>query len=364
MTSSTSEVAAAQPTRRMKVTLQTKSGLFEVEADPGETLLAAALRQGVTLPYECATGTCGTCRGRVMEGAAEMGWAEAPGAARLRREKGDCLLCQTRVSGDAVVRVPSDKVRRVNGTTALPAHHGGRIEAPRMLTHDVMEFVVALDASTRFEAGQFVVIEAPGLTGGRAYSMVNFSQRTDRLIFVVKRKPGGGFSEWLFGGGVEGAGIAVFGPLGAATFHEDEGRDILCIAGGSGIAGIMSILDRATAAGHFSTHRGNVFFGVRTMADGFYLDELAGFVERASGNLSVTLALSDEDAGTDRHPDHPAIRLDTGFVHEAAARAMAGRYDRPLGYVAGPPPMVDAAIRVLMTEGKLPASDIRYDKFG
>jgi len=52
----------------------------------------------------------------------------------------------------------------------------------------------------------------------------------------------------------------------------------------------------------------------------------------------------------ERHPDKAAIRLDTGFVHEAAGRAMAGRYDSP--------------IRVMITEGKLPASDIRYDKFG
>jgi toluene monooxygenase electron transfer component len=348
----------------MKLTLQTKSGLFEVEADPGETLLAAALRQGVTLPYECATGTCGTCRGRVMEGEAEMAWAEAPGAAKLKRERGDCLLCQTRITTDAVVRVPTDKARRVNGATVMPAHRRGRLEAPRHLTHDVMEFALALDAPMRFEAGQFVIVEAPGLTGARAYSMVNFAHETDRAVFVVKRKPGGGFSDWLFGGNVEGAGLRVFGPLGSATFHEGEGRNILCIAGGSGIAGIMSILDRATAAGHFARHRGDVFFGVRTLADGFYLDALAGFVERAGGNLSVTLALSHEDAGDGPHPDHPGIRLDTGFVHEAAARAMAGRYDAPLGYVAGPPPMVDAAIRLLITQGKLPVSDIRYDKFG
>ncbi len=348
----------------MKLTLQTKSGLFEVEADQGETVLAAALRQGVTLPYECATGTCGTCRGRVMEGKAEMAWAEAPGAARLNREKGDCLLCQTRVSTDAVVRVATDKARRLNGETALPAYRRARLEDPRTLTHDVMEFTLALDAPMRFEAGQFVILEAPGLTGARAYSMVNFEPECDRAVFVVKRKPGGGFSDWLFGGDVEGAELRMFGALGAATFHEDEGRNILCIAGGSGIAGIMSILDRATAACHFASHRGDVFFGVRTLADGFYLDELAGFVERAGGNLAVTLALSHEDAGDGEHPDHPGIRLATGFVHEAASRAMAGRYEAPLGYVAGPPPMVDAAIRLLITEGKLPVSDIRYDKFG
>ena len=75
------------------------------------------------------------------------------------------------------------------------------------------------------------------------------------------------------------------------------------------------------------------------------------------------MVLSDEDAGLKAHPDFPNLRLDTGFAHEAASRSMAGRYDNVIGYVAGPPPMVDACLRILIAEGKLPVSDIRYDKF-
>lgn len=350
--------------RGMKVTLQTKSGLFEYDCAPGETLLAAGLRAGITLPYECATGTCGTCRGRVMEGEAEMPWAEAPGAAKLKRARGDCLLCQTRARSDVVVRVPSSTVSADPGARPIPGHHVGRIEGPRRLTRDVMHFDLALERAMDYQAGQFALLEVEGLPGARAYSMVTHAPGTDRLGFVVKRLPGGGFSDWLFDGPVEGAAVRLFGPLGAATFHPEEGRDILCVAGGSGIAGMMAIADHACRSGHFERHRGHVFFGVRTLEDCFYMEELAELVGRSGGGLEVTVALSHEETGLGRHPDHPAIRLDTGFVHEAAARAMAGRYENVMAYVAGPPPMVDAAIRVLISEGKLGTADIRYDKFG
>jgi len=348
----------------MKVNLQTKSGLFEFDVRAEETVLAAGLRQGITLPYECATGTCGTCRGRGMEGAAEMPWAEAPGAAKLKLDRGDCLLCQTYLASDAVVRVPSDTVHRNGDARPLPDHGRGRLTGLRLLTHDVMHFDLALEHPMRFDAGQFVTMQGPGIAGARAYSMVNHADETDRLGFVVKRKPDGRFCDWLFETAETGAEIAFFGPLGAATFHPEERRNILCIAGGSGIAGIMSILTHATAVNHFADHRGDVFFGVRTLADCFYLDELSEFAAKGDGNLGITVALSHEDPGCDRHPDFPLIRLDTGFVHEAAGRAMAGRYEHPLGYLAGPPPMVDAAIRVLIGEGKIPVKDIRYDKFG
>ena len=90
----------------------------------------------------------------------------------------------------------------------------------------------------------------------------------------------------------------LFGPLGAATFHPDLGKNLLCIAGGSGIAGMMSILSRATQVRHFERHTGDLFFGVRTRRDVFFLDELAAFQAQAPEALRVTIALSDEDVQT------------------------------------------------------------------
>lgn len=347
----------------MKITVQTKSGQFEYEVEPGENLLAGALKNGITLPYECATGTCGTCRGRVMEGDCHMAWEEAPGAARLKREKGDCLLCQTTAQSDVLVRVPSSNVTAQFQKGHVPCHCTGVIANSRMLTHDVMHFDLKLDRALQFDAGQFVTLATQQVEGARAYSMVNFAEETDVLSFVVKRFPNGGFGDWLFENEVDGAQLSVFGPLGAATFYPEEDRNILCLGGGSGIAGMMSILDRACQENYFADRKGYLFFGVRTLKDCFYLPELSAFAAAAGANLSITIVLSDENPGGDTHPDFANLGLDTGFVHEAASRAMAGRYDDMIGYVAGPPPMVDASLRVLVAEGKLPVSDIRYDKF-
>ncbi len=346
----------------MTIRLQTKSGEFDVDARPGEPILHAGLRTGLDLPYECATGTCGTCRARVMTGDVEPGWPEAPGATRLKRDKGDVLMCQAVAGGGCLLRVPAE-IPRHSGPADLPMPHKGLIEAVACLTPDVIHIEVALAKPVTFEAGQFMVAKVPNVVGGRAYSMVNYEEKTDRLMFVIKRKPGGAFSDWLFEHEAIGTAIDLFGPLGKAVFKPDEAHDLLCITGGSGIAGIMSILTQATEADHFTRHRGRLFFGVRTLADGFYLQQLTSLVERSKGALEVTLALSDEAIPSPTHPLFPELRLANGFVHEAAAQALGGTCENTIGFVAGPPPMVDGAIRTLITKAGLSPQRIRYDKF-
>lgn len=346
----------------MKIKLETKSGVYTIDGDASEPILFSGLAEGLSLPYECATGTCGTCRARVMDGNVEIAWPDAPGFAKLKRDKGDVLMCQCRPSGDCTLRIPAN-VAQSSEASSKPFRQSARIIAARQLTSDVIHFDLELSRPMTFKAGQFAVVGTSEVTGGRAYSMVNYDEETDQLSFVVKRKPGGGFSEWLFTTDIVGHEISLFGPLGAATFGPEDDKGLLCITGGSGIAGIMSILERASRLDHFRRHKGYVFFGVRTLADGFYVKELADYVDKSGGNLEVTLALSDEAPATPTHPEFPQVRLDGGFVHEVTARSMAGRYGDVMGYVAGPPPMVDGALRLLLTEARLPPQSIRYDKF-
>ncbi|WP_336491969.1 2Fe-2S iron-sulfur cluster-binding protein [Methylobacterium nigriterrae] len=348
--------------RRWHVEVQSKSGTLAFTCETNENLLYAGLRQGLTLPYECATGTCGTCRARVASGSVAVGWEAAPGHKGLKRDKGDILMCQTRPQSDCVLRVPAHV--HTSPRHAVPRHHSAVIDSVRQLTRDVIHFEIALNDSISFDAGQFVVLRAPHLEGMRAYSMVNFATETCRLELVIKRKPGGGFGNWIFDAAREGQTVDVFGPLGRATFHPEENYDLLMIAGGSGIAGMMSILSRAAQEGYFGSHKGYVFFGVRTLADGFYLADFSEHVAAANGNLEITLAISDEAVTSPVHPDHPHVRLAEGFVHEVCARAMKGRYDNVMSYIAGPPPMVDGALRSLIVEGRMTPDRIRYDKFG
>ncbi len=346
----------------MKIIVHTKDGAYGFDGEPGETVLAAGLRNGIPLPYECATGTCGTCKARLIEGDVDPGWADAPGRSYVKQDKGELLMCQAVSGGDCVLRVPAD-LSAVRRPEFLPAHWEGTVGAATALTHDVMSFVLDMGRPFNFEAGQFVVLGADGVEGGRAYSMTNHGRDSESLDFLVKRKPDGAFSEWLFDGEAVGRRLRVFGPLGRATFDPAEGRNILCLGGGSGIAAILSILSRAVEARHFESHSGDVFFGVRTVGDVFFLDRLAEYVEAFGDRLRVTVALSDEDPGTDLAVRYPRLRFATGFVHSVAGQAMAGKYDNTVAYLGGPPPMVDGAIRMLILEARLSASDIRYDKF-
>ena len=347
----------------MNIVVSAKNATYTFDCPRGENILYAGLGSGIDLPYECGTGTCGTCKARLRVGEVESAWTEAPGYAGVKRDAGELLMCQALPGGDCELEIARGAVERMPAGTCVPVHVGGVIRRWTPLTHDVAAFDVELEHPVDFEAGQFMVMTVAGISGGRAYSMVNDERRTRRLAFVVKAKPGGRFSERFFGVGVEGAPVTLFGPLGHATFDPEMDKELLCIAGGSGIAGMMSILARACRGGYFTRHRGELFFGVRTARDLFFVDELAAFRATAPDALRVTLALSDEDVDAGLAAAHPEFAFARGFVHAVAGEAMKSRYQNVRAYAAGPPPMVNATLRMLLLEGKLRSADIRYDKF-
>ena len=344
----------------MKVVVTARSGAREFECEPGEKILLAGLRSGVELPYECGTGTCGTCKAKLVSGRVESEWPEAPGI-RYLKGPAELLMCQCLAREDCALEVGVLKAREVDAP--LPGALGGRVRGWRRLTHDVAAFDVDLDRPLDFDAGQFALLTIPGIPGARAYSMVNFEPAARRLSFVVKKKPGGAVSEWLFGDRVEGTRLEIFAPLGHATFQPGLPKHVLCIAGGSGIAGMMSILQRAGATGHFAARDGHVYFGVRSGRDAFFLDALQALQARHPARLAVTIALSDEDVPASLPAAHPGLAFARGMVHAVAGERMAGRFADVRAYVAGPPPMVDASLRLLLREARLSPADIRYDKF-
>jgi toluene monooxygenase electron transfer component len=345
----------------MYVQVNARNRAYRFEAAAGEKILYAGLRSQIGLPYECGTGTCGTCRAKLVEGQIDDGWPTAPGR-KFLKDPTEFLMCQCSARDDIGIEVASF-VYPADPGSCLVCARSGKVESVRTLTHDVSAIDVKLETPCRFDAGQFMAVAAPGVPGMRGYSMVNFDHPAQRIEFVVKKKPGGAFSEWLFSDRAVGAKIDLIGPLGRSTFYPGAAKNILCIAGGSGIAGMMSILARACAERHFEQFKGYVFFGVRTMRDAFYLKELSAFRERFPQTLAITVALSDEDVPAAAVERFPQLRFARGLVHEVAKREMAGKYQDVRAYLAGPPPAVDAAIRVLLLDAKLTTDHIRYDKF-
>ncbi len=346
----------------MRIQINARNRAFQYDAAAGEKILFAGLRSEIDLPYECGTGTCGTCKATLIAGKIDDGWPDAPGRKYTKADQGQFLMCQCVANGDVTIEV-SKFVYAMDPGTCPAKPMAGTVSAVRKLTHDVAAVDVLLDSPCEFDAGQFTAVSAPGVKGMRGYSMVNFARGTNHLEFVIKKKPGGGFSEWLFADQAVGTKLELFGPLGKATFYPSLAKNILCIAGGSGIAGIMSILSRASQEHYFEQFKGHVYFGVRTMKDAFYLDELSSFRKQFSRNLDIVVALSDEDVAADVIEKYPLLRFKRGMVHEVAKLEMAGNYQNVRAYLAGPPPAVDASIRVLLLEAKLTTDNIRYDKF-
>ena len=341
----------------MRIQVNARNRGYDFDALPGEHVLYAGLRAGVDLPYECATGTCGTCKAKLVSGRVREAWPQAPGKKYVKPAAGEFLMCQC-VAEEPLTAEVSKFVYPMDTGACVPRKALGTVRAPRALAHDVMAFGLDLDEPRDFDAGQFALLAPRGVDGYRAYSMCNHERGTRRFDFLVKRKPAGGFSQWLFGADRDGARLEIFGPLGKASFDPSLGKNLLLIAGGSGIAGMRSILARAERDRYFERHRGWVFFGVRTMRDAFWLQELS-----AHANVEVTVALSEEEVPPEAKIEWPRLRFERGLVHEVAKRAMAGRYQDVRAYVAGPPPAVDAAIRVLLLEAKLTTDNIRYDKY-
>lgn len=357
-TLSTSTAFDAPSSRQVQVRAKDETAIFDVL--DGETVLCAGLRQGVSLPYECATGTCGSCRAGLVEGDALNLWPEAPGSTFLRSNRAERLLCQTAVKANCIFELPRS-LKKVVGADR-PSHRTGQIARASLVARDIMHLRIRLGETLTFAAGQFFLMGAEAVKGQRSYSLANAGDDVSELEIVIKRKPGGALTEWLFTADRVGEQVRIFGPIGSSVFDPTNDRNLLCIVGGSGLAGAIAILSRAAAMGHLEKNSAELFFGIRTMQDAFFLDRIS----KLAGDfptLRATIVLSDEVPSLDHTSCFKDLQFRHGLVHAVARDEMRGRYNETTAFLAGPPPMVESAIRVLLIDAKLPARNIRYDKF-
>jgi toluene monooxygenase electron transfer component len=316
----------------------------------------------VALPYECATGTCGTCRARTIEGDVDEGWPQAPGRQSLKPGRGEILMCQASARTDCRLAL-LDPLGPWRAGAARPAYFSSCIDRLEQLTPDLMGLSLAVSEPMAAEAGQFMLLAAPHVEGFRAYSMAGGEASTRGLDFIVKRPQGGAFTRWLFTDARPDDAVRLFGPLGAAVFEPSLGLDLLLAVGGSGLAPALSILARAAHDNYLSRHGARLFFGIRSLQDATALRQISAWAERFGASFEATVVLSDVAASAAEQARWPALRFEEGMVHEAVARGLASPAANTMAFLAGPPPMVDATRRVLMLKGRLPPSRIRYDKF-
>lgn len=319
---------------------------FEVRE--GEAFLGAALRAGIGFPYDCCSGGCGTCRFELLEGSVDDLWPEAPGLSPRDKRKGKLLACQSAPTSDCTVRVRTEGAYVCD---PLPQVHGAVLAGVRHVTHDMREFTFRTEAPARFKPGQYARLSLKGAGWPRAYSMSNLPNPDGIWQFIIRRVPDGGFSNRAFDVMKVGDTIGLEGPLGMAWLREDNPRDIVCIAGGSGLAPMLSIARRAARLVEPKTI--DFYYGARTPKDvcgESLLEELPGFGKTIRYCAAVC---SPDDTWNGR----------TGFIHTCVEADLGPELKRLEFYMAGPPPMIEATQEMLVITHGVPVGQIHLDRF-
>ncbi len=328
-------------------------GVSFEQREEHHSLLQAALAAGVGFPYECSSGGCGSCRYTPVEGDVEVLWEDAPGLTRRDRRKGVQLACQSRARGDVTIEFRPDEACRPR---VPPRRRAVRMTARRPITRDITEyrFESAEPEAASFLAGQYAVLENPRGTR-RCYSMSNTANDQGVWEFQIKEVPGGEFSGWITAA-PEGTPLVLDGPYGMAYLRVEPDRDILCVAGGSGLSPMISVARGVAADPNLTGRRVYLFHGGRTPDDVCPPGEIDGI--GLGPRLEYTGVVSDVDS-----PLSAGWQGPTGFVHEAVVAALGDRIGDMEVYFAGPPPMTEAMQRALMIDLRVPFGQIHFDRF-
>ncbi|MGZ5042646.1 MAG: CDP-6-deoxy-delta-3,4-glucoseen reductase [Usitatibacter sp.] len=330
-----------------EVRLEPSGHTFRVE--PGETILAAALRQGIGLPYGCRNGACGACKGVLRSG--ELAYDEYQERALHDHEKaaGKALTCCTHPLTDIVFEVRELSGAKDLAIRTMPA----RVEKVERPAEDVAVLYLKLPTGERlqFLAGQYIDIL---LKSGkrRSFSMANAPHNDQLIELHVRKSPGGAFSSFVFDEMKERAILRFEGPLGTFYLREDSDKPMIFVAGGTGFAPIKAIIEHAF---NYGEDRPIVlYWGVRSLRD-LYMPELPIAWQRDHPNLTYIPVLSDplpEDAWQGR----------TGFVHQAVLDDFADLSGYQV-YACGAPAMTDVARKTFVEDRGLPEDEFYCDAF-
>ncbi len=349
----------------MQIILKSKRFSKTIKIEKNENILFAGLRQGLKLPYSCASGTCGTCQAKAVDGNFLDSWPSAVAKKFVPDGSGRLLMCQTMCKSNSELQMigpfgPNPE------HVIVPDYFEGTLVEKKLLTEDVLTFNLSSKSHFRYQAGQFAMLQIPGIRGWRAYSMSNISTEKACTEFLIRKVPGGKVSDWIFSKWNAGDPLRFFGPLGNAILKPDEGDEhIFCICGGSGIAGIMAVIEDAITTGHLIHNKMEVFFGLRSEADNFFLDRLSSLITKAKGGLSVTIAYSEQEFLEEVQRDFPSLKVEFGLVHEVAFRRIENASsNKNTWFLAGPPIVVDLCEQKLLQEYNVCSSKIRLDRFG
>jgi CDP-4-dehydro-6-deoxyglucose reductase, E3 len=328
------------------VTVQPSGHVFDVKQH--ETVLEAAIRNNINLPYGCRNGACGSCKGKIISGNVDYGDYQAGTLTEQEKREGKALFCCATPLTELMVECREVGAMHEITIRKLPC----RVQKIERPAKDVAVLSLKLPANERlqFLAGQYIdILMQDGKR--RSFSLAN-APHDDEFLQLHIRNYSGTFSTFVFNELKEKAIMRFEGPLGSFFLREDSDKPMIFMAGGTGFAPIKGILEHAF---HKENEREMVlYWGVRARED-LYMVELADKWQREHKNFTFIPVLSDplvEDKWQGR----------TGFVHQA----ILDDFDNLSGYqvyACGAPLMVEAGHRAFTQTRKLPEDEFYSDPF-
>ena len=324
------------------ITLHPANHSFPIEAN--ETILNAALKHGYTLPYSCREGSCGVCKGRVLQGSVDHGNFLGSVLSAAERAAGMALFCCATPESDLVI-----EHREVDPTRDIPVRIlPCRVEKMQRVADDVMVLYLRLPASERlqFLAGQYIDI-LKGNGKQHSFSLGNAPHDNEFLQLHIRMIPGGVFTQHVFTQMKERDILRIKGPLGV-FYLRDSAKPVIFIASSTCIAPVKAIIEHALHAG--IKRPMHLYWGARKRADLYLLDMVKQW--EAQG-IRFTPVLSEPLA-----EDHWQGK--TGFVHQAVMEDYGDLSGHQV-YACGGPVMVNAAYHDFITLRGLPGAEFFSD---
>ncbi|MGI4849797.1 MAG: CDP-6-deoxy-delta-3,4-glucoseen reductase [Janthinobacterium lividum] len=330
-----------------QVTVQPSGRQFSCDAD--ETILSAALRADVGLPYGCKNGACSSCKGRVLAGSLTHGAHQQKALTAAEEANGLALFCCAIPDGDIVI-----EAREVLGLGEFPPRKmPTRVAKLERLADDVIVMSLQLPAADKllYKAGQYLEFM---LKDGkrRSYSMANAPHVGEHLTLHVRHMPGGLFTDHVFTTMKERDILRFEGPLGSFFLREESDKPMILLASGTGFAPIKAIVEQAMLnnPGRPMT----LYWGGRRPQD-LYMHTLCEEWARSLPGFSYVPVLSNalpEDDWQGR----------IGFVHSAVMVDLPDMSAYQV-YACGAPIVVDSARRDFVSLCQLPEEEFYADAF-
>lgn len=329
---------------KMSFKVHIASAARTIDVPPGTTILDAALDAGIAYPFGCQSGNCGACKSHLAKGEVTMGGYSEFALSDDEKARGLILACRAVPGAESEVAWLEEDDLIVHPRRLLAC----KVVSVDDATHDIKRIRLEIVSGGPFDfsAGQFASVTFEGCPP-RDYSMANVPG-DPVLEFHVRRTVGGATSAHVSEKLKAGDSVRVEGPFGPSYLRESHRGPIIAVAGGSGMAPIKSVIERALQK-ELPQHI-YFYFGVRSERDLYLHDHFAALAEKHR-NLHFVPVLSEGGAST----------LRQGLVHEAVAQDF-DEVDGCKAYLAGPPVMVEAATLMLEQRG-MRRADIHADAF-